>query len=120
MDHQDFLAAVKYDATGLVPCIVQDAQTGEVLMVAWANPEAMAATLRTAEAHFWSRSRKVLWHKGGSSGNVMRVQRAALDCDHDTVLLTVVPAGPACHTMATSCFRAEASEGAIVELQPGA
>ncbi|MEZ5126389.1 MAG: phosphoribosyl-AMP cyclohydrolase [Thermoleophilia bacterium] len=118
MDHDNFLKAVKYDGNGLVPCVVQDSQTGEVLMVAWANPEAMAATLQTGEAHFWSRSRKVLWHKGGSSGNVQRVLRASLDCDHDTVLLSVVPAGPACHTGDVSCFREAASEGATVELQP--
>jgi len=117
MDHERFLAAVRYDANGLVPCVVQDDATGEVLMVAWANAEAMAATLRTGEAHFWSRSRMVLWHKGGSSGNVQRVLRASLDCDHDTVLLSVVPAGPACHTGDVSCFREMANEGATVELQ---
>lgn len=85
-------------------------------MVAWADAEAMAATLRTGEAHFWSRSRRELWHKGGTSGNVQRVREVALDCDRDTVLLLVDPAGPACHTGATSCFRAEASEGATLTL----
>jgi phosphoribosyl-AMP cyclohydrolase len=118
MDNTSFLNAVRYDANGLVPCVVQDHETGEVLMVAWANAEAMAATLRTGEAHFWSRSRKMLWHKGGSSGNVQRVLRASLDCDHDTVLLSVAPAGPACHTGDVSCFREMANEGATVELQP--
>ncbi len=118
MDHSSFLDNVRYDANGLVPCVVQDRETGEVLMVAWANAEAMSLTLSTAEAHFWSRSRKVLWHKGGSSGNVQRVHTASLDCDHDTVLLSVSPAGPACHTGDVSCFREEASDGATVELQP--
>ncbi|HET6495324.1 MAG TPA: phosphoribosyl-AMP cyclohydrolase [Thermoleophilia bacterium] len=118
MDHTSFLDTVRYDANGLVPCVVQDKQTGEVLMVAWANAEAMSETLRTAEAHFWSRSRKVLWHKGGSSGNVQGVLSASLDCDHDTVLLAVEPAGPACHTGAVSCFREMANGGATVELQP--
>ena len=118
MDHASFLEAVRYDANGLVPCVVQDSQTGEVLMVAWANAEAMQETLRTGEAHFWSRSRKVLWHKGGSSGNVQRVLRASLDCDHDTVLLSVEPAGPACHTGDVSCFREMASGGATLELRP--
>ncbi len=118
MDHASFLDAVKYDANGLVPCVVQDKATGEVLMVAWASAEAMSATLRTGEAHFWSRSRKVLWHKGGSSGNVQRVLSASLDCDHDTVLLAVEPAGPACHTGGVSCFREMSNGGATVELQP--
>jgi phosphoribosyl-AMP cyclohydrolase len=118
MDYASFLDAVKYDANGLVPCVVQDKATGEVLMVAWASAEAMSATLRTGEAHFWSRSRKVLWHKGGSSGNVQRVLSASLDCDHDTVLLAVEPAGPACHTGGVSCFREMSNGGATVELQP--
>jgi phosphoribosyl-AMP cyclohydrolase len=110
---------VRYNADGLVPCVVQDAAGGEVLMVAYANAVALAATLATGEAHFWSRSRRELWHKGGTSGNVQRVLSARLDCDHDTVLLTVAPAGPACHTGAVSCFRSGASGGAVVELEPG-
>jgi phosphoribosyl-AMP cyclohydrolase len=110
---------VRYNADGLVPCVVQDADGGEVLMVAYANAAAMAATLATGEAHFWSRSRRELWHKGGTSGNVQRVVRASLDCDHDTVLLAVVPAGPACHTGAVSCFHEAANDAAIVELLAG-
>jgi phosphoribosyl-AMP cyclohydrolase len=82
-------------------------------MVAWADCEALTLTLETGEAHFWSRSRRELWHKGGTSGNVQRVLEAALDCDHDTVLLRVAPAGPACHTGETSCFRPGASGGAV-------
>ena len=78
-------------------------------MVAYADAEALAATLRTGEAHFWSRSRGELWHKGATSGNVQRVVSARLDCDHDTVLLAVAPAGPACHTGAMSCFHDDAA-----------
>ena len=111
---------MRYNADGLVPCVVQDAVGGEVLMVAYANAEALAATLATGEAHFWSRSRGELWHKGGTSGNVQRVLSARLDCDHDTVLLVVVPAGPACHPGEVSCFRSGANGAALVELEPGA
>ena len=118
MDVPTFLTLVRYDDKGLVPCIVQDAETGEVLMVAWASDEAMARTFETGDAHFWSRSRQELWHKGGTSGNVLRVVSARLDCDHDTVLLAVRPAGPACHTGAVSCFRDEASDCASVEVRP--
>ena len=95
---------MRYDAAGLAPCIVQDAATGEVLMVAYADAQALAATLATGEAHFWSRSRRELWHKGGTSGCVQHVLSARLDCDHDAVLLAVRPAGPACHTGETTCF----------------
>ena len=111
---------MRYNGDGLVPCVVQDAVGGEVLMVAYANAEAMAATLATGEAHFWSRRRRELWHKGGTSGCVQRVLSARLDCDHDAVLLAVVPAGPACHTGEVSCFRGGASGAAAVELEPGA
>jgi len=107
---------VRYGADGLVPCVVQDATTGEVLMVAYANAEALAATVATGEAHFWSRRRRELWHKGATSGNVLRVRTLSLDCDADTVLMRVEPAGPACHTGAVSCFRPEASGGAALEL----
>jgi phosphoribosyl-AMP cyclohydrolase len=99
-----------------VPCVVQDATTGEVLMVAYANAEALAATVATGEAHFWSRRRRELWHKGATSGNVLRVRALSLDCDADTVLVRVAPAGPACHTGAVSCFRPEANGGAWLEL----
>jgi phosphoribosyl-AMP cyclohydrolase len=112
MRRDDVLAQVRYGPDGLVPCVVQDAAGGEVLMVAYGNAESLAATLDTGEAHFWSRSRKELWHKGKTSGNVQRVVELRLDCDHDTVLMLVEPAGPACHTGATSCFRDEASGAA--------
>jgi phosphoribosyl-AMP cyclohydrolase len=107
-----FIALVAFNDRGLVPCIVQDQESGEVLMMAWANAEAVRLTLTTAQAHFFSRSRHQLWHKGATSGNVQRVVSVALDCDHDTVLLRVRPAGPACHTGAVGCFREEASGGA--------
>ena len=113
---EDLLARVRYDARGLVPCIVQHGSTGRVLMLAYANEQALRRTLATGEAHFWSRSRDELWHKGATSGNVQRVRAISLDCDHDTVLLEVEPAGPACHTGAESCFDAEASQGSTLRL----
>jgi phosphoribosyl-ATP pyrophosphohydrolase/phosphoribosyl-AMP cyclohydrolase len=89
---------------GLLPAVVQNARTGEVLMVAWLNREALRLTLTTGEAHFWSRSRAKLWHKGATSGHIQRVVDVRADCDADTILLRVIPAGPACHTGADSCF----------------
>jgi phosphoribosyl-ATP pyrophosphohydrolase/phosphoribosyl-AMP cyclohydrolase len=94
----------KWNEQGLAPAIVQDARTGEVLMMAWMNAEAWRLTRETGEAHFWSRSRQALWHKGETSGNVQRIVEIRLDCDSDTALLRVEPAGPACHTGARSCF----------------
>ncbi|CAN5716807.1 bifunctional phosphoribosyl-AMP cyclohydrolase/phosphoribosyl-ATP diphosphatase HisIE [soil metagenome] len=91
-------------AGGLLPVVMQDAVSGQVLMVGWANDEALAATERTRQAHFWSRSRNELWRKGATSGNVMEVVELATDCDTDAVLYRVRPAGPACHTGAPSCF----------------
>ena len=95
---------LKWDERGLITTVVQDATTQQVLMVAWANAEALNLTMQTGEAHFWSRSRGELWHKGATSGNVMRVREVRVDCDGDTLLLLVDPAGPACHTGQTSCF----------------
>lgn len=100
-------AAVRYGADGLVAAIAQDAVDGRVLMVAWQDAEAVAATLATGELHFHSRSRGRLWKKGETSGNVLSVRGSALDCDGDALLWTVEPAGPACHTGARSCFDAE-------------
>jgi phosphoribosyl-AMP cyclohydrolase len=94
----------KYDAQGLVPAILQDADTGQVLMMAWMNAEALRLTLETRQAHFWSRSRQELWRKGATSGNIMEVVDIAIDCDTDTLLLQVHPNGPACHTGNVSCF----------------
>jgi phosphoribosyl-AMP cyclohydrolase len=97
-------AALKWDEQGLIPAVVQDATTGAVLMVAWMNAEALARTRDCDEAVFWSRSRGTLWRKGETSGNVMRVLEIRVDCDADTLLLRVNPAGPACHTGAVTCF----------------
>lgn len=94
----------KFDEKGLITAVVQDAATKDVLMVAWMNVEALRLTQETGEAHFWSRSRQALWHKGATSGNVQRVREIRYDCDADTLLLLVDPAGPACHTGETSCF----------------
>jgi phosphoribosyl-ATP pyrophosphohydrolase/phosphoribosyl-AMP cyclohydrolase len=95
---------IKWDERGLVPAIVQDATSGQVLMLAYMNAESLQLTLQTGETVFWSRSRNEFWHKGATSGNVQRVKTIALDCDGDTLLVTVEPAGPACHTGAVSCF----------------
>lgn len=95
---------IKFDERGLVPAVVQDAASGQVLMLAYMNREALEATLRSGQAHFWSRSRQQLWHKGATSGNVQQVLEVWLDCDGDTLLLRVTPAGPACHTGSATCF----------------
>jgi phosphoribosyl-ATP pyrophosphohydrolase/phosphoribosyl-AMP cyclohydrolase len=94
----------KYDEHGLVPGIVQDAATGTVLMLGWMNAESLRLTRETRAVHFWSRSRKALWKKGETSGNVLALVELRLDCDLDAVLLRASPAGPTCHTGATSCF----------------
>src|SRR3954467_1087233 len=97
-------AAISFDERGLVPCVVQDWRTGEVLTLAYQNAEAVAATQRTGELHLWSRSRDELWHKGATSGATQAVRALRLDCDGDAVLALVEPAGPPCHTGARSCF----------------
>ncbi len=101
---EDIRSRLRMDASGLVPAIAQDAGTGEVLMMAWMNEEALAATLATREGTYWSRSRQELWRKGATSGNTQRVASVALDCDGDTILLRVEQQGPACHTGAPTCF----------------
>src|SRR5687767_12062088 len=95
---------IAYDERGLVPVVVQDWTTGEVLTLAYMNAEALAKTEETGELHLWSRSRDELWHKGATSGNTMAVRALRYDCDADAVLALVDPAGPACHTGARSCF----------------
>ena len=89
---------------GLVPAVLQDATTGQVLMVAWMNEEALRRTQDTGQAHFWSRSRGKLWHKGATSGNTQQVTEVRVDCDADALLYLVRPAGPACHTGERTCF----------------
>ena len=98
------LEKIYFDEQGLVPTVVQDHATGDVLMVAWMNAESLARTLQTGETWFWSRSRKELWNKGASSGNRQRVVELRLDCDGDTLLVRVDRDGPACHTGEDSCF----------------
>lgn len=100
-------AELKFDQYGLIPAIVQDEATKDVLMVAWMNAEAFRLTKETRKAHFWSRSRNELWLKGATSGNFMSVRQILVDCDADTLILMVKPAGPACHTGARSCFYRE-------------
>ncbi|NNF38882.1 MAG: bifunctional phosphoribosyl-AMP cyclohydrolase/phosphoribosyl-ATP diphosphatase HisIE [Gemmatimonadetes bacterium] len=100
------LAGLRFDADGLIPVVAQDVGTGRVLMVAWANREALEATLETGTVHFWSRSRGELWMKGETSGNTLTLTGLHADCDGDTLLALVRPAGPACHTGDTTCFGA--------------
>jgi phosphoribosyl-ATP pyrophosphohydrolase/phosphoribosyl-AMP cyclohydrolase len=95
---------IAYDEQGLVPVVVQDWRTGEVLTLAYANAEAVARTRDTGQLHLWSRSRQELWHKGATSGNVQHVKALRLDCDGDALLALVEPAGPACHTGERTCF----------------
>ena len=108
-------AAIAYDERGLVPCIVQDAASGEVLTLAYMNAQALERTRATGELHLWSRSRDELWHKGETSGNTQAVRALRYDCDGDALLALVDPAGPACHTGERTCFfRGD------LELEPGA
>ncbi len=99
-----FLAEVKFDASGLVTCVAQDAVSNEVLMVAWMNADALRTTLETGDVTYWSRSRGKLWRKGETSGHIQKLKEAWIDCDGDTVLLKVDQSGPACHTGAPTCF----------------
>jgi phosphoribosyl-ATP pyrophosphohydrolase/phosphoribosyl-AMP cyclohydrolase len=101
-----------YDERGLVPCIVQDWASGEVLMLAYMNELALARTRATGELHLWSRSRKELWHKGATSGNTQALRALRVDCDGDALLALVEPAGPACHTGERTCFYRGQSLGA--------
>ena len=113
----DILQRAKFNAGGLIPAVVQDAQTREVLTVAFMNEEALRLTIERGETYFWSRSRQKLWHKGETSGNSQKVIRVRLDCDDDTVLVEVEPLGPACHTGAYSCFQVEPGlEGVLKDL----
>jgi phosphoribosyl-ATP pyrophosphohydrolase/phosphoribosyl-AMP cyclohydrolase len=97
-------SVLSFDERGLVPAVVQDAATGEVLMLAYMNDESVAKTIETGETWFWSRSRSALWHKGETSGNTQRVVSIEIDCDGDTLLIRVEPRGPACHTGKRTCF----------------
>jgi phosphoribosyl-ATP pyrophosphohydrolase/phosphoribosyl-AMP cyclohydrolase len=98
------MESIRFDEHGLVPCVMQDARTGEVLTLAYMNEEALTRTRETGDVHFWSRSRAELWRKGETSGNAMRLRALRYDCDEDALLALVDPAGPACHTGERSCF----------------
>lgn len=104
MTDAELTAAVRYNEDGLIPAIVQDATTRQVLMMAWMNAESLRRTFALGETVFWSRSRQEFWHKGATSGNVQKVVAIHLDCDGDTLLIEVDAAGPACHTGEVSCF----------------
>jgi len=109
---------VKFDERGLIPAVVQDARTRNVLTLAYMNAESLRRTLETRETWFWSRSRASLWHKGETSGNSQRVVDVWLDCDGDALNVLVVPNGPACHTGAESCFHSELQEAVPFEASP--
>lgn len=106
----DLLSEIRFDAKGLIPAIVQDADTKEVLMLAYMNAESLQLTLEKGETYFWSRSRRELWHKGGTSGNTQKVLKISVDCDADTLLILVQPQGPACHTGQRTCFYRQLEE----------
>jgi phosphoribosyl-ATP pyrophosphohydrolase/phosphoribosyl-AMP cyclohydrolase len=108
-----------FDASGLIPVVVQDRASGDVLMLAYANALALARTVETGQAHFWSRSRKALWRKGETSGHVLHVRELRADCDRDAVLLLADPEGPTCHTGSRSCFgeAAASAAGVLAELE---
>jgi phosphoribosyl-AMP cyclohydrolase len=110
---------VAFDEKGLVPAVIQDCDTLEVLMVAYMNRESLRLTLETGETHFWSRSRRCLWHKGETSGNIQRVREILVDCDSDTLVVRVEQHGNACHTGRRSCFyrRVETATGSVVDVE---
>ena len=105
-----------FNADGLLPCIAQDAQTDEVLMLAWMNAEAVARTLASGQVTYWSRSRQEFWEKGATSGNVQRLIEMRYDCDQDCILVLVDQTGPACHTGRRSCFFTAVQDGESVEI----
>jgi len=106
---------IKYDDRGLIPAVIQDVSTGEVLMVAYMNEESLKKTIETGKTHFWSRSRKKLWLKGETSGHFQTVREIRLDCDLDTILVKVEQKGAACHTGNRSCFYRRLTEEGLKE-----
>lgn len=108
--------SLRYDSKGLIPAIAQDGATGDVLMVAWMNAEAVSRTLSTRQVTYWSRSRQAFWVKGESSGHVQHLVDFRVDCDRDCLLLIVDQTGPACHTNRRSCFYTAVRDGAEVEI----
>jgi phosphoribosyl-AMP cyclohydrolase len=113
------LAGLKFDANGLIPAIIQDWKTGQVLMMAWMNRDSLARTVQTARTHFFSRSRNKLWLKGESSGHVQHVKSLATDCDQDVVLVKVEQVGAACHEGYQSCFFREFNAGQAGQAEAG-
>ena len=113
---KDILENIKFNKQGLIPAILQDKDSKEVLMLAYMNHDSLEKTMETGKACFWSRSRQELWLKGDTSGNYQHVEEVRLDCDNDTLLLLVKPAGPACHTGEKSCFHHKLSDDEIVEI----
>ena len=111
-------ATLTFDQNGLIPCIAQEAETGEVLMLAWMNAEAVARTLETGRVTYWSRSRQAFWIKGESSGHVQTLVELRLDCDRDCLLALVQQTGPACHTNRRSCFYTALRDGQETEIMP--
>lgn len=109
-------ASLKYDDRGLIPAIAQDAQTGEVLMMAWMNAQAVTRTLETGKVTYWSRSRQAFWIKGETSGHVQELVDFRVDCDRDCLLVLINQIGPACHTNRRSCFYTAVRDGEEVEL----
>jgi phosphoribosyl-AMP cyclohydrolase len=110
------LTRLKYDANGLIPCIAQDHETGDVLMLAWMNAASLAKTIETGMVTYWSRSRGAFWTKGETSGHVQRLIDLRIDCDQDCLLAMVAQEGPACHTNRRSCFYTALRDGQEVEL----
>jgi phosphoribosyl-AMP cyclohydrolase len=109
-------ATLKYDANGLIPAIAQEAETGEVLMMAWMNADAVARTLATGRVTYWSRSRQAFWIKGETSGHVQELIEMRVDCDRDCLLVRVRQSGPACHTNRRSCFYTAVRDGDETEI----
>lgn len=120
MEGESAMESIRWDERGLAPAVVQDAHTGQVLMMAYMNGESLARTLDSGETWFWSRSRGELWHKGATSGHTQKVVEVRYDCDADTLLVRVEPAGPACHTNRQSCFYRRLPDGAEVGPPPSA
>jgi phosphoribosyl-AMP cyclohydrolase len=116
-DAPQVLAALRFGGDGLIPAVAQQHDSGEVLMLAWMNREAVTETLKTGRVCYWSRSRKQLWRKGESSGHIQRLVELRVDCDGDTLLLLVDQSGVACHTGTRSCFFRAAHDGTLVEIQ---
>jgi phosphoribosyl-AMP cyclohydrolase len=116
-DNEDKQIAPDFEkAGGLIPAVAQDAATGEILMLAYMNPEALQKTISTGEAHYWSRSRRELWHKGGASGHVQKVREVLLDCDGDALVIKIDQlGGAACHTGHRTCFHFRSADGGFVE-----